>query len=146
MARRSSGSQQSQLKELDDRDERDGIGKDAGNVEELEEQVDLEADAATAAQQFDHQHDLPDDGQARTCGRNDEGTERWQDHMAQRLPPTELKYLCHLEQVATERSRSLAHGDDDIGNLVDRHSQDRGCLGEVRTRHSKGRWSQAPAG
>src|SRR5262245_36229855 len=44
-----------------DRYEGERVGEDAGNVEELEEGVDLEADAVRAAEQLDHQHDLPDE-------------------------------------------------------------------------------------
>ena len=43
-----------------DGDEGESIGQDAGHVEQLERDPDLEADAVRTAEQFDDEHDLPD--------------------------------------------------------------------------------------
>ena len=40
-------------------DEGQRIGEQTGDIEQLESDADLEADAVRAAQQFDNQHDLP---------------------------------------------------------------------------------------
>src|SRR5918995_4545480 len=50
--------------DLDDRDEGDRVGEDGGDVEQLEIQADLKADAARAAEQLGDQHDLPDQREA----------------------------------------------------------------------------------
>src|SRR5690348_7139242 len=39
--------------------ERQRIGENAGHVEQLEGDADLESDAVGAPEQFDHEHDLP---------------------------------------------------------------------------------------
>ena len=53
-----------------DGDEGESIGQDAGDVEQLERDPDLEADAVRTPEQLDDEHDLPDQRQAgaRRCG------------------------------------------------------------------------------
>src|SRR3546814_265107 len=59
-----------------DADEGQGIAEDGGHVEQLEIEVDLEADAVRAAEQLDHQHDLPDQRQAVAAGGGEEGKQQ----------------------------------------------------------------------
>src|SRR5918994_5898904 len=90
--------------DLDDRDEGDRVGENAGDVEQLEMQPDLKADAARAAKQLGDQHDLPDQREAGAGGRGKIGIELRQDHLLQGAPPADPVYRGHLQEVAVERA------------------------------------------
>src|SRR5690606_7707235 len=114
--------------QLDDRDERDRVRENAGDVEQLEVQRDLKADAARAPEQFGHQDDLPDQREARAGGSGDVGIELRQDHLAQRAPPADPVHRGHLEEALVERAGALAHRDHGVRDLVDRDREDHGAL------------------
>ena len=73
------GVKDAQFDDLDHQDEGNGVGEYAGNIEELEEEVQLKADTVAAPQQFDHQHDLPNESQAGARGGGEVGAELGQD-------------------------------------------------------------------
>src|SRR5450759_2094881 len=62
------------------------IGKDARHVKQLEGDADLEADAVRPAEQFDDEHDLPDQRQAGARRRRDIGRKLRQYDMPQLAP------------------------------------------------------------
>ena len=64
------------------RGERQGVGEQQGDVEQLEGLVDLEADAVRPADQLDDQHDLPHQRQAGAGRGGDVGRELRQDDVA----------------------------------------------------------------
>src|SRR3546814_16252472 len=93
--------------------------------------MNLKADAVGAAEQFHHQYDLPDQGQAGAAGSGDKGKELRQHDVAQQLEAREAKCLRHLHEVGIKRERALAQGDHDIGDLVQRYCGQRRRLGEA---------------
>ena len=117
--------------QLHDDDERQRVGQDAGDVEQLEIDAELEADPVGAAEQLDHQHDLPDQRQARAGGAGEVGIELRQDHVAQPPAARDPEHLGHLEQAGIERAGTLADRDHDVGDLVQRHGQDRSTLDQA---------------
>src|SRR5580704_14166694 len=66
-----------------DEDERNSIGEDAGDVEQLEGDPDLETDAVRSPEEFDDQDDLPYQRQARARRRRQIGRELGNEHVPQ---------------------------------------------------------------
>jgi hypothetical protein len=116
------------LDHLYDGDEGDRIGEHARNIEELEIELDLKADAVAPPQQFDHEHDLPDQGEARARRHNEKGRELRQDDVPHAAPGTEAERAGHVGKVPVERPHALAQRNDDQRQLVQGHRADRGHL------------------
>ena len=114
-----------------DGDEGQSIGEDARDVEQLERDPDLEADAVRPAEQLDDQHDLPDQRQAGAGRGREIGRELRQHDMAQARPRAHAEHLRHLVERAVERARALAHRDGRDRQLVERDRRDRGGLGQA---------------
>src|SRR5215470_5138326 len=103
-----------------DGDEGESIGQDAGDVEQLEGDPDLETDTVRPPEQFDNEHDLPNQRQA-GAGRGSEiGRELRQHDMTQACPCPHPKYLRHVVESMVQRSGAFAHGHDCDRNLVQR--------------------------
>src|SRR5258708_5995020 len=85
-----------------DDDEGNSIGEDAGNVEQLEGDPDLEADAVRPAQQLDDKDDLPHQRQSRARRRGDIGHELWYQHVAQPRPGPHAEHLRHLAELSLD--------------------------------------------
>src|SRR5690606_6068986 len=78
--------------EQHDADEGESVAENGGDIEQLEIEVDLEADAIRASEQLDHQDDLPDQRQPGAAGCGNEGEELWQHHVAQQPQPREAEH------------------------------------------------------
>ena len=83
------GLHQDEFDDQHDCDEGQRIGQDGGDVEQLESKVDLETDAVGAAEQLDHQDDLPDQRDARPRRGGQIGLQLRQDDVAQTIAPIE---------------------------------------------------------
>ena len=86
VAQRSSGCTTTHSIALRDQDEGERVGQDQRDVEQLEIDLNLEADAVAAAEQLDHQDDLPDQRETGASGGEEIRRELRQDHVPQRPP------------------------------------------------------------
>src|SRR5207302_1078457 len=80
------------------------IGQDARDVEQLERNPDLEANAVRAPEQLDNEDDLPNQRQAGTGGRGEIGRELRQYDVAQARPCPHAKHLRHVVESVIERA------------------------------------------
>ena len=115
-----------------DGDEGESIGQDAGDVEQLECDADLETDAVGTSEQLDDEHDLPDQRQAGAGRCRQVRRELRQHDVAHARPGPHAKHLRHVVERAVERARALAHGDGRDRKLVERHRRDRRGFGQSR--------------
>src|SRR5262249_50323296 len=69
-----------------DGDEGESIDQDAGDVEQLKGDPDLETDTVWPPEQFDNEHDLPNRRQAEAGGGSEIGRELRQQDVAQAFP------------------------------------------------------------
>src|SRR5690606_21541990 len=122
---------QKEFDEEHDRHEGQRVGQDRSDVEELEIEMDLEADAVRAAEQFDHQHDLPDKRYARTRGGGEIGLQLRQQYVADSVERAETIDGSHLRIARIEGPGAFAHGHDDVRNLIHRNRADRRRLVEA---------------
>ena len=107
-------------------------GDNLGDVEQLKLQVELEADAVAAPEQFGDQHNLPDQRDARTTCRRDIRSQLGQDKVAQGLPFAEPINERHFPQIGIHRAHALAYRHDDIGDFVDRDGDNERDLGQAQ--------------
>ena len=94
------------------------------DVEQLEIDLDLEADAVAAAEQLDHQDDLPDQRQAGSRGGEEIRCKLRQDHVPQCAPARHVEALGHLGERRIERAGALAQRDHGGRKLVQRNRCD----------------------
>src|SRR5437660_961368 len=106
-------------------DEGNRIGQQQTNVEKLERDADLEANAVRAAHQLDDEHDFPHERQAGAGRRGDVRRKLRQNNMTQAHPRGHAKDLRHLIELAIQGARTLTHGDDRVRQLVQRDGADR---------------------
>src|SRR5216684_8885319 len=95
-----------------DRDEGESIGQDARDVEQLERNPDLEADAVRTPEQLHDEHDLPNQRQTGAGGGGEIGRELRQYDVTQAPPYPHAKYLRHVVESMVEGASTLAHGHD----------------------------------
>src|SRR5262245_3368113 len=103
-----------------DGDESESIGQDARNVEQLERDPDLETDAVRPPEQFDNEHDFPNQRQAGAGGGSEIGRELWQYDVAQARP--------------CSNHRAERHGDDES------HRDARECRAEIESERARTRF------
>ena len=106
-----------------DGDERQSIGQDSRDVEQLEGNADLKTHAVRPAQQFDDQHDFPHQRQAGPRGRGEIRRQLRQDDVAQPLPSAHTKYRRHLVEIAIQGARAFTDRNGGERQLV----EDDGC-------------------
>ena len=82
-------------------------------------------DPVRPADELDHEHDFPDERQARPRGGGEIGRELRRHDVARRVTGIEAEGLPHFVERRIERARALAQGDDGVRQLVDRHGADR---------------------
>src|ERR1700680_2067591 len=80
-----------------DRDEGESISQDARNVEQLERDPDLEADAVGPAEEFDDEYNLPDQRQARAGRSGERRGKLWEYDVTYAHPDAHSKNLGHLQ-------------------------------------------------
>src|SRR5262249_4444884 len=83
-----------------DGDEGESIGQDARDVEQLERNPDLEADAVRTPEQLDNEHNLPNQRQAGAGGGSEIGCELRQYDVAHARPRPHAKHLGHVVEGA----------------------------------------------
>ena len=116
------GLHQKEFDEEHDRHEGQGIGENRSDVEELEIEMDLEADAVRAAEQFDHQDDLPDQRYARSRGGGEVGLQLRQQYVADAIERAEAIDGRHFLIPRLERSFA---GIEAVVAMIDRLSLER---------------------
>ncbi len=116
---------------LRDQNERERIGKDHRDIEQLKIDLDLKADAVAAAEQLDHQDDLP--YQCQSGARCGKGVRRELRHynVSQRVPSRHAEASGHLRQSRVEGACALTHGNRGIRQLVQRDGGNGGGLVET---------------
>ena len=102
---------------LRDQDEGERVGEDQRDIEQLEIDLDLKADAVAPAEQLDHQDDLPDQRQAGARRGEDIRRELRQDHVTQRTPARHAETLRHFGERGIERAGALAQVTTVFGSL-----------------------------
>src|SRR6185312_5788579 len=100
-------------------DEADRIAQYPRHVEQREGRAEDESDAIRTSEQFDHQHDLPDDRKDGTRAGRQIGRELRDYDMPDPRQSGELKGFRHFLEFGIERAGSLAHHDGDVWQFVD---------------------------
>src|SRR4051812_28028156 len=101
----------------DDSRKSEAVGEDGPNVEQLEGVRDGVADAVRSPEKLHDQNDLPHQREARSRRRGDVRRKLRQQHMARPCAERKAIDLAHLVKSRVERSRPLAHNDDDVRKL-----------------------------
>src|SRR5271157_1970204 len=106
------GLHQERFDDEHDRCEGQRIREQQRDVEQLERDVDFETHPVRPAHQLDHQHDFPDEREARAGRGGDERRELRRDDVAQPFKPRKAEDESHFIESGVERSHALTYGDD----------------------------------
>src|SRR5215510_8694692 len=98
---------------------RERIGKNKRHVKQLKGHADLKSYAIRAPEQFDDEHDLPDQRKAGTPRRGEIRSELRQNDVPQKLSSRQGKDTRHFVEAGIESAGTFAHRNHGVRQFVD---------------------------